>query len=820
MTPLGKGKSPAQEESGAVEDMFKPQVPKGARKGVMRLALTFAVVFIIAIIVLVLYVRSAISSVEAAAPPPTISGQVHGGIHISSNGALLYNNSKYIIEYANGRYFAYNSTNVTAQLTVYTANPLRRIYLLNVQNYCINCFVGSSLYTALSSSLSQYGLLQNRSSLAYVNINNIDNIPQGSIIIIPSGLFPEELMPDVSYTDLCPKYTNSTLVSLLEQGDVIMYVGRNFSRSVSCSGQAVQNSPQTIAAVDRVANTSSITVNLTANVLYLNNATFTFLFGESYGTASAVNVGKQGAMVALSNYPSTGWSNNDTLLAGDIAKVLSSAFWIQPIANGSVALPGANYISSNFTVFTLNQVVQNGPGAMLNINDAYPILRLMISNNNSFSQYETPAPATLNLEGSLSMPPVVGIGVSSQVAGQIYNTSGKVTIAYAQLYNANLTPLQDQVIRFGQMGPSQVYLYYSFVLPQGYYFANLTDQNGRQYARSMFYVAGINVTPTRLDFKNDTFSFLALSNGEPITGVPYSVNLNGAYNSTGYVQGGDIGYTLPKGTAVSYGQKTFNITLLGSSFDIPYSYQSQGIKIPPFYIEVAIEAVIIAAIIKVLVPPDIDEYYIDVPDIKPVQRQTIKESAETIVNVFDKVNLYYHWKNMPLTVDEIKNGIGNYVKYGNMKVAVTARTTYALLDRLMVQGVVEEAGDYYALKKWTEQANHSIEYLVIYRRLRDFCVSNAMLFTELDATSDVDMIITNKSVNNFIKIYSEGMRMKDIVVKQGGRMFLAFLNEEKRQTFLDKLYAAYGNDAEIMKMAIRFGQIKLIDMGHLEELKH
>ncbi len=94
-----------------------------------------------------------------------------------------------------------------------------------------------------------------------------------------------------------------------------------------------------------------------------------------------------------------------------------------------------------------------------------------------------------------------------------------------------------------------------------------------------------------------------------------------------------------------------------------------------------------------------------------------------------------------------------------------------------------------------------------------------MLFTELDSSSNIDMIITNKSTQNFIKIYSEDMRIKEIDIKPGARMFLAFLNDEKKQLFLDKLYTSYGRSAELLKMAVGYGNVKLIDTDHLDELK-
>jgi hypothetical protein len=819
MKLLGGRNTRGQTQQEELDEIFKTPKPPSRFGRAIRMVLTFVIISLLALTILVLYIRNAISSIEPANVSPSISGQVSASFSLLSKGALQYNDSKSIVDFARLHYSIYNSTNTTAIMTVYASNPIRRIYLLNIEDYCVDCFVGSSLYTGLNSSLRKYGLIFNQSSFNYVDINKIDSIPKGSIIIIPSGLMPDILLPNVTYTNLCPRYTNSTILSLLGEGDIIMYVGRNFSRSVSCSGQTVQTSAQTLATLSSELNTTGASLNYTANVLYLPNVTFAFNRGESYGTAGAVNVGRNGSFVVLSNYPSVGWSDNYVLLSADIAKVLASRFWIPFIANGTATINGSAHVSSNLTIFTTNLTIPNGPGITDTVNNSYPIVKVMANNSGSFAQYDIPVHITFKNNGIISMPASVGLGAQAQLEGQIYNSSNRVVIAYAQIYNSNLTPINNLQVHFGQMGPTAVYVFSSFALQSGYYIANLTDQNGNEYSSALFYVASANVTPTSLDFKNGSFWFNVESNGAPASGIPYTINLNGAYNSTGYVDNGALHYLLPQGTAVGYGSKEFTIKLLGNTYGLSYPYNNPGLNIPPLYIEVAIEAIIVIIITKVLVPPNVDEYYIDVPDIRPIQKQVLKESSDAMVDVFNKVNSYYHWKDMPLSVDEVKTGISNNIKYGNTKISVTARNALSALNKLVSKGVVEEAGDYYALRKWIDESGHSIDYLVVYRKLRDYCVANAMLFTELDSGSDMDMIITNKSTKNYIKIYSDDMRVKDIEIKQGARVFIAFLNEEKKQLFLDKLYTSYGKSAEMLKMAISYGNIRLIDTDQLEVLK-
>ena len=311
-----------------------------------------------------------------------------------------------------------------------------------------------------------------------------------------------------------------------------------------------------------------------------------------------------------------------------------------------------------------------------------------------------------------------------------------------------------------------------------------------------------------------------LSNGQSVNGAGYQISINNAYNSSGVINGGVLHYTLPQGTSLSYGNGTFKVEIMGSTYSVPYQYSSENtINIPPLYIAFAIAAIVVIVLNKVLVPPNVDDYYIDVPDIKPAKLEYAKESKDSILSVFDKINMFYRWVYMPLTAEEIKSGISSNIKYGNTRMTITLRNTYAILNSLVKSGDVQMADDYYAPTKWLKASGYTMAYLVIYRKLKDYCISNAMLMTEMGASSKADVIVTNKGAQNYVKIYSEDMKVKDIDISQKIRTFIVFLEEEDRLSFMDRLYKSYSDNAEILKMAINYGNVKLIDSSNLDELR-
>ena len=769
-------------------------------------------VAIVAIGYLYYYISGQVKLLEVP-KAPQYSGSIGGGIGVISDGVLTYNYSNYIVQYARVHYSESNAGSANLSLTLYPSDPIEPIYLVNVESYCVSCFLGPTLLSALNTSLGRYGIIMNRSSLRYIDINNISSIGPNSTIIIPSGLIPNILLPNVTYTERCSKYTNVTLASLLSNGDTVIYVGRNFSRSVSCSGQIAQDSPDQISTVSQYYNTTDL--KFAGNVLYFSNPTFKLWPGINYGTATSAAI-LNGTLIVLSNYPYSGWNNNASLLAGDLARVIESRFWINTLAMGNLSVP--NVDSNNITIFTLNSMMRYSGTVSEQVNSSYGLLRLKLSNSNNFQEYELPLRYTYLQNGLISVPAVVPQTGQVQISAQVFNGLNNVIIGQVPVYNRNLS-LYVTPLSIGQIGSTALYKSTTFTIPAGYYIAELRDQHNAAYSSALFLVANAVINPVKLDFQNQTFSFSALSDGQDMQGAAYTIGINGAYNYTGTVQNGVIKYTLPKNTNLNYGNGYFYITMLGTNYYVPYQYGYKGPTIPPLYIAFAIAAVFLIILNRVLVPTNVEEYFIDVPEMRPPKLEHARETPDAILGVFGSVNSLYHWRYMPLTPEEVRSGIANNIKYGNARMSITLRNTNAILNTLVSKGLLVSASQYYAPTKWMAESGHSIDYLAIYRRLRDFCIANAMLITELDSTSKADVIITRKGAQNYVKIYTSDMKIRDVEISQKAKTYIIFLDEEKRLGFMELLYKSYGNNAEILKLAINYGNVKLVDADDLGELK-
>jgi hypothetical protein len=810
---MADAKKPAAQKDNGITPIKKSFLG-GHKKMVVGLVAAVAVIVIILALIAV-YVQGQIK--QLVAPVNVISGPISGSLSMTSHGMLTYNYSNYLAGYAKVHYFQSNATNATLSLTIYSSNPAEPVYLVNVGGYCVQCFIGSSLLKDLNSSMHTYGLINNQSSLNYIDINKLNELPPGVIVIIPSGLMPTALLPNVTYSEKCPSYSNVTVVSMLSEGDTIVYVGDNFTRSVSCSGQIALNSNRSISTLIPFMNDTPR--NNTQSKLHFNSPTFYLGPGNSYGKVTEAHI-LNGTLIALSNYPSVGWNYSAAYLASDISMVLESRFWMAPLATGSMNLSTFSD-QGNATVFTINTHITYAPQVSTQVNDSFALLRLNLSNKNAFQELEIPFRYTLRQNGLIGMPAVTGLSQPTQISAQVFNASSSATIiTFVPILTSNLTNATTSPVRIGQTGPTALFTYPSLYLKSGYYIAKLMDQQGNTYSYALFYVDNSTISPSSLDFKNTSFRFTATSNGQPINGVSYKVNINGAYNGTGVIDGGSIVYNLPSGVSIGYGTGYFNFEIMGRNYSMPYSYTNpNAVRIPPLYIAFVIAAIIIVVLNKVLIPPNVEEYYIDVPDVKPQKLEHASESVDSIIAVFDRVNIFYRWVHMPLTAEEVKAGISSNIKYGNTRMSITIRNTYSILNALLQKGVVQMADDYYAPTRWIKESGYSIEYLVVYRKLRDYCIANAMFITELGVSSNADVIVTSKGTQTYVKIYSKGVKSSSIEVSQKIRTFIVFIDMEARLNFLNELYKSYGSNAQILKIAIAYGNVKLIDSDDLGELK-
>jgi hypothetical protein len=741
-------------------------------------------------------------------------GAVSVSASLKQNSILYYNNSHALAAYSLLSYNLTNATNASVSLNVYEKNPFQSIYLVNVSGFCVDrssCFDENILRASLQSYLSQYNLIRNGSSFNYISLSDVGTVPPESTVIIPSGLIPASLLNGDS----------SSIFSLLGEGDTVIYVGLNFSRSIGPGGIVYVNSPSTMSKLSQSDLDTIPASNFygaqssgpQANINF-SKPTFVFTFGGAYENVTYVNSGN-GTMIAFSNYETSSWTSV-IKMANDIAKAINARFWIQRLGNSTENLNLSSESSGDIGVFASTITISSKRNNVGMINNSYSLVTISANNSKSSSLLEFSSKNFFSPRGLLGIPSSIGESEVTPILVQVNNSNSSVNF-HLEIYDRNMSDVGGIPIGF-VASAFGIDKNYAFTFPSGYYLISLEDFQKNQYARALFYLANSTITPTLLDFHNGTFSFSVYSDNFSVTNTTSMVSINKAYATDEEVTDGVLIYTLPQGTIINYGNESFRFNMFNTNYTVWYNYEPNIPHIPTIYIEFAIAMIIVVLLNLVLKPPNRDEYYIDVPEFPPSNREKIVVHPGAVLGVFDKVNYYYHWKYMPLTVEEVKIGISNNIRVNNMPISITVQNADLLLFSLLENGEVENSLEYYAPKTWIDASGHDIEYLTIFRKLRDYCVQHAMLFTDLNASTSTDMIITKNAKQTSIYIYTSASAMKKMTLSNESRVVIVFLNEETIKAFLDKLYSSFGKEAEILKLGVEYNYVRLLDTDHLDQI--
>lgn len=780
----------------------------------MRTAYKIAIV-VIAIAMLLggmaLYIRNqsglALQNLNAT-QNQSVTGPISITASASQSQVFSYNSS--LAVYSLLSYNVSNAQNASVSMSLYSQDPFKRIYLLNVSAYCIACFDENVLRSSLQSSLAARDLLRNSTSFNYINVSDLDTIGGGSIVIIPSGLLPIFMLNG----------TSPQILSLLGKGDVIIYTGLNFSSSVGPNGLIFVNDPNTLAALAASGlgmqqYGSSVRQPYYSANFSFNKPTFVFSTGFRYGNSTYVNA-VNGTMIAFSNYPTTGWGSTYAM-AADISDAIAARFWMQKIGASRTTLNVGSRSSGSIGVFAqvmASNVTRLPPAEA--VNGTFALITLQANNSGSNATRAFVLQNSYTPLGSVTVPSPIGETQNIPIVIKINNSSQNLLV-HLDLYDRNLSYSSSIPIGFVS-GPLGVVKYHAFTIPGGYYIAELKDFNNNYYGSALFNLSSAVITPTTLDFKNGVFLFSVFSNGLPVNNATYQVNINGAYSSEGAINNGVINYTLPKGTLVAYGTERFNFYIFNTNITYVSSYQQSIVNIPPIFIEFGIVLVVVILLNLILKPPNKDEYYIDVPEFPPSKREKVKVPKSSVLGVFDKVNYYHRWKYMPLTAEEIKSGVSNNIRANNMPISITTQNADRILASLVHDGSLSSVSGYYAPATWTEASNHSVEYLTIFRKMRDYCVSHAILFTDLDSNDTADLLITKDGKQMGVFIYTKAQPMRKLTISNDSKVVIVFLDDDSMRGFVDDLHSSYGKGAEVLKLGIEYNYVKLLDSDHLDQL--
>jgi len=777
-----------------------------------KIIVIIAAIFIIAILASGIYLSIELSHIKITPTPPPVVLPTLLSSYVSYQALLDYNGSLFIAPYAAVSYTESNLTGLYINATLLKSRFPSHIYLLNAsQAGCVNCGDFQAFADGIKSELSLYGLTSEVGNLTIVNESSLSSIANDSILIIPDGLMPEALLSNYSSS-------NITLIHhLLDMGTSVIYIGQGFSRVVLPNGVIVPNS--------RIPNYMFTTSPTTSNSVFsFDSPTFAFSSGANYGPVTYVNA-FNGSIVAFSNYLSS-WPT-PSLAASDVAKAVSKGFWLPTYSKGSyeLAFNASKSVTGTAGIEIMapriNYTIQNADAlasGWLHISE-YTNSSYGISGKSLYRYINEPSSYIFN--GTIALPSKIIPGSSQSITMQIYtHSSTPISIQpHLSVYTSNMVKIST--IPLSMISASGNFTFVKLLkatfLP-GNYIIQLKGFSDNLYATALFNVPPINITETYSNYTSGQFVFYLSSGGVPLTSLNYKITLNKKFPYNGTLTNGSIYYYLPKGTSEQFGKLNYSVYMLSHNFSYIASNPAPVIHITSKDIALVVVVIVLLLMVTMVRAPNRDDFFIDVPHLPKQQKTYVTLAPTEVLNAFQKLNAYYHWRYMPLSVNEVKLAIASNVRYNGIPVNLTPSNVEILLDQLVTNGMVVSAGDLYAPKSWIDESKHDVEYLAVFKKLRLYMVTHAYVFTDLDMsqTSDINVVIGGERHN--IVIYAPSSRFKNIPVFANTKTYIAFLNDDRLEDFKDRLYSMADPGAEQLKLYISAGYVKLISMESPENL--
>ncbi|ASI14041.1 hypothetical protein Mia14_0743 [Candidatus Mancarchaeum acidiphilum] len=771
------------------------------------------------------YLSSLFAQLKPPAPPVLKYIAPSENVYLTGQNLLFYNYSYDIMPYTLLDYAASNVTGLYINESILQKSPpsYNEIYILNYTNDCLSCSNPTAEVSYITNDLIKYRIISNYSQVQVVSASQVASLPNNSILIIMNGRLPISMMGNYSLSDNNPQLarqyneSNTSVIGYaLMKGISIIYIGNDFSSLVGPGDIVVPDS-----RMPSYLSTSGVSPLPKENGFYFTNRTFVFNNGRTYGPVSYTYV-YNGTIIAFSNYLSSWPSLNDS--AYDIAKSISQLYWIP------------TYISGTATVNVgLNNVVSGSEGVFLNsstLGYSYPLIKKLNSGiirivaytnstygfgNGSIYNYLTYKP-DYKVYGKLGIQNNIVAGSTDPVDMDIFtNSSTNVNIVpHLAIYYTNMTKFEDiYLTSFEASGNFSLIQYKTFTLPPGQYIAILRNDLDFDYASALFTVPPISVTLSPYFTKN-VFTFTVYSQGKPISGIPYSINVDGKYTQNGTVENGVINYTLPKTAPKLTTKSTFNLNML--STDFVNTATPPTFHINSEYIEAGIVFLVAFIVIVFVHPAPRDEFYIDVSNLPVAKKQDIRLKDIDLIGAFDKLNTYYHWRYMPLTVHEFRTAVSNYIRSNNIPVNLTLNNINTILTQMVEKNELVSVRDLYAPKSWITLSKHDIAYLAIFKELRMFMISHAITFTDLDSNDKADMVIAMKDQKANIIIYSKTSKFKEVSITPGLKTFIVFLSEEELNKFKETVYSVSSYDMDLFRIYLSSGLVKLVSLDNLNDL--
>lgn len=630
--------------------------------------------------------------------------------------------------------------NYSINLTTYEEDLPTQIFILNSQR--IEASKYSDFLYYLRSNLASKGIALNE-----ISLDQLETVPKGAEVIVPSGIVPRELLEG-----------KSNFSGLTDRGVVVVYIGQSFKSMLN--NTLVLTTPQQLQASAAITFDETAAQPCAENFslfqpLYSVESRGAYGVSTIYGCVPVLKKGSGGALLLVPQTVDGGWGADSAAAARDIARIVEENRWASADTNSSSYLLELGNetpeISGRRIFFTspfsgtertvkISFAGYSKTGALL---EDTKILR--VSKTSLGELYsERLAVTTTNVTGAkIRMNAQLSEPVPASPVMSLVFTNDQGDEAWKE-HVGNINTQQEANL--------DVPIY----VDEGEYRLTLEDDSSKVYAATYLEVESVSIKGPGFGATQAIYVFDVQT---PITLKSLTVDLDsGKFTKTiNDVSAGPLSVDISSytgGDALAYGNHTFVFTAGTLKRVVEYGRSLPPPPFPPEFILVGLLAAGIMSIGMFFARQEKVAFALDVPDFPPVSRTKIGLDPDTVLSVFPKVNENYRWEYTPLTVYEVKNGFKN-IFYKGSPIFITDYNTEYLLNELTRRKKVKEFLDYYGLADWEAKSGRSIRYLAMLRKLRDICVNNAIPFTSLGESEVCDSEINVVGQTMYLHFYEK-----------------------------------------------------------------
>lgn len=718
--------------------------------------------------------------------------------------------------YRAGILVKYNTSNIdnyTVVLTPYEQKIPYEVYVLNSAREEASIY--PDFIRELRNKLGTRQMMLNE-----ISLKQLETVPEGAVVIVPSGVVPMELLGFDS---------SLSMEGLAERGIVVIYIGHPFTQmlngtlSVFTPKETLQHLPVRFDETNPVQSTENFSLY---QPLYRASGSG-WATKSAYGSVSIIRK-ENGAFVFLPQTLDGGWSRDPLAAAEDISRIIFEVPWAEPLADPIVysMVNQSNYSGERY-FFT---------GTFQSSEASVKVDFIGNSSASKFPVQETlymhlakPTDSELFIQGGEKVIPTNLTNDLVRMNAELKEPEPGQPNMYIIVLNENGSQVQD----FPQ-GNVNVQAARSFDVPiyvdRGEYLVRLIDDESKLYAQTYMKVVSIDVKHVRVAKQQlSDYTFAVTMDENPVTLDYVEVVVDGGEYGTYEFSGvSEITINMEKYTGgpqlrLPDGNHTFVFTSAGLTSFVSITHKTPpNIFTQPIFWVTALLTLGIVGIGAYFARQEEVYFSLDVPDFPPVARTRIPLSQDVVLSMFPKINENYRWEYTPLTTAEIKNAFKE-VFYKGKPIYITDYNVEYLLEALRKKGVVGEALEYYGLIDWENKTKHSTDYLALMRRLRDMCVNNAVPFTGLGKSKEADSVITVVGQQMYLHFYEKQGDVKQLLRRVLGTIgtgitIIVFKSRADRTAFNDLLNSSPTIAPLIMKMESDSKSLLLYTTEELEQM--